>query len=164
MRKITMIIIILAVILPIAVWAQCADCTNHASKFGDKTKMSSSSSGNSSQVAAMPLPGYNKAVQLADSKYFKYNFDKKPKIGTSILNVSVYDKKNRLSDDFEVYITADMPSMRGAHATGDVKMEANKKGELLAPVNFVMRGVWEITLKFYKEGRHTNTFTFEHKI
>lgn len=164
MKKITLLTLLLAVALPLVVWAQCADCPTSKSKSGDNSKMSASSSGNNSKIVAKALPGYNKAVQLPDSKYFKYSFTKKPKIGTSILNVSVFDKKNRLSDDFDVYITADMPSMRGAHASDDVKMKANKKGELLAPVNFVMPGVWEITLKFYKDGKHTNTFTFEHKI
>lgn len=164
MKKITLISIILAVMLPIAIWAQCADCPTSKSKSDDNTKMSSGSLSKNSKMAAMPLPGYNKEVQLADRKYFKYSFTKKPKIGTTILRVNVYDKKKRLSDDFDVYISADMPSMRGAHTSGDVKMKANKKGELLAPVNFVMPGVWEITLHFYKDGKHTNTFTFEQKI
>ncbi len=164
MKKITLITIILAVMLPIAIWAQCADCPTSKSKSDDNPKMSSSSSSSNSKMAATPLPGYNKAVQLPDSKYFKYSFAQKPKLGVSILKVNVYDKKNRLSDDFDVYINADMPSMRGAHAMDDLKMKANKKGELLAPVNFVMPGVWEVTLKFYKDGKHTNTFTFEHKI
>jgi hypothetical protein len=164
MKKLTLITILLAVMLPVAIWAQCAGCPTKEGKSDDSVKMSSGKSDSNSKIAAVALPGYNKPVQLPDSKYFKYSFASKPKMGTSILNVSVYDKKNRLSDDFEVFISADMPSMRGAHDSGDVKMKANKKGVLLTPINFVMPGVWEVTLKFFKEGKHTNTFTFELKI
>jgi hypothetical protein len=153
MKKLTLITTLLAVMLPVVIWAQCNGCD----KSDDKVMKIEKS-------AAAALPGYNKAVNLPDGKYFTYNFDKKPKMGTSILQVHVYDKKGRYTDDYEVYVVADMPSMKGAHASGDVKMKANKKGVMLSPVNFVMPGVWEVELKFVKDGKRAYHAAFELKI
>lgn len=166
MKKSILILSIALLIIPIAVWAQCGDCPNqgeHSSKSNNKTEDNSRMSGNA-KVSNLTLSGYNKSVALADGKYFKYSFDKKPKMGVSILKVSVFDKKNRLSDDFDVYVVADMPSMKGAHSSGDVKMKPNKKGELLLPINFVMPGVWEVELKFFKAGKQLHYGSFQLKI
>jgi len=139
--------------LPIAVWAQCAGCPTE-----NNTKTSSV------KMERKELAGYNKTNMLTDQYYFTYSFAKKPKMGTSILKVNIYDKKKKISDDFEVYAVSDMPSMRGAHASGDVKLKPNKKGELLVPVNFVMPGIWEIELKFVKDGKQVQNSYFELKI
>jgi len=171
MKKIILTTIVMAVLLPMAVWAQCADCPTGHNKSDDKGKLTTAKAEDNSKnpagnpkITAVNLPGFNKTVNLPDGKHFTYNFSKKPKIGTAILQVHLYDKKNRHSDDYTVYVTSDMPSMRGAHASGDVKMKANAKGVLMAPINFVMPGMWEINLKFYKDGKHTNTYTFMQKI
>ena len=153
MKKIIMAIVIIAVLLPVAAWAQCGNCASHDKKSVTMDKSDKTT-----------LPGYNKKIDLPDGKYFTYNFTKKPKLGASILKVSIFDKKGRLSDDYDVFITADMPSMRGAHASGDTRMKANKKGDLLAPVNFVMPGIWEVEMKFMKDGKQPFCGCFELKI
>jgi len=153
MNKTALLVIMVMMLLPLAVWAQCGSCSSHETKSSVKESTTS-----------VTLPGYNKSVNLPDGMYFKYSFNKKPKIGTSILKVSVYDKKGRLSDDYAVYADADMPSMKGAHSTGEVKMKANKKGELLLPINFVMAGVWQVDLKFHKDGKQVFCGCFEVKI
>jgi hypothetical protein len=153
MKKLMLITLLVAIMLPIAIWAQCADCPKTDGKAIKAEKSQ-----------AVTLPGYNKKINLPDGKYFTYAFTKKPKLGTAILQVNVYDKKAKLSDDFEVYMIADMPSMKGMHSSGDVKMKANKKGALLAPVNFVMPGVWEVQLKFVKDGKSVYNGAFQLKI
>ena len=44
-----------------------------------------------------------------------------------------------------------MPSMRGAHDSGEVPFKLNKKGDYLLPVNVVMPGEWEVKLVFMKD-------------
>jgi hypothetical protein len=48
---------------------------------------------------------------------------------------------------------ADMPSMRGAHATGDRPFVLSKKGDYLLPINIVMPGDWEIKLTVMRDGK-----------
>jgi hypothetical protein len=153
MKKITLVTIILAVMLPLAIWAQCANCPTQEGKSGSTVKMEKK-----------VLAGYNKANWLDANHYFTYSFVKKPKLGISILKVNVYDKKKKLVNEYEVFAAADMPSMRGMHESGDIKMKPNKKGELLAPLNFVMPGVWEVNLKFMKGGKQLHYGSFELKI
>jgi hypothetical protein len=122
-------------------WAQCGSCNSHDSK--GKTEVKSE---------MKTLAGYNKVNWIDENHYFTYSFDKKPKIGVSILKVKVYDKSKKLVNIFDVFANADMPSMKGAHSSGDVKLKANKKGELLIPINFVMPGEWLVEMKFKKGG------------
>jgi hypothetical protein len=46
-----------------------------------------------------------------------------------------------------------MPSMRGAHDSGDVDFKLNKKNDYLLPVNIVMPGDWEVRVTFLKDGK-----------
>ena len=41
-----------------------------------------------------------------------------------------------------------MPSMRGAHDSGDVEFRTNKANNYLLPVNIVMPGDWEVRVTF----------------
>jgi hypothetical protein len=153
MKKLTLITIILAVLLPLAIWAQCANCpkTDGKSAKVEKTDLK-------------PLAGYNKAIALDANHYFTYSFAKKPKLGTAILKVLVYDKARKISNAYTVFANADMPSMKGMHNTGDLKLVANKKGELLVPVSFVMPGVWQVDLTFNKDGKQAFSGYFQLKI
>jgi hypothetical protein len=46
-----------------------------------------------------------------------------------------------------------MPSMRGAHETGDRPFVLSKKGDYLLPINIVMPGDWEIRITIVKGGK-----------
>ena len=46
-----------------------------------------------------------------------------------------------------------MPSMRGAHSTGDKEFSLSTKGVYLLPVRLVMPGDWEIRFTFEKNGK-----------
>jgi len=97
------------------------------------------------------LPGIGKTCKIGDDYTFVYDFDKTPKMGTSILRIKLFDGKGRKATDLEIIGQSDMPSMRGGHASGDVPFKLNKKGVYLLPVNIVMPGEWEIRLIFLKD-------------
>jgi len=157
MKKLTLALLIIAIMLPFAVWAQCGSSATQSS-------CASGSMGNDGKAVVKLLAGYNKANWVNNSYYFTYNFDKKPKLGNSILKVKLYNKAKKLNNDFEVFAVADMPSMKGMHASGDLKLKPNKKGELLVPLNFVMPGVWQVELKFMKDGKPVYNGCFDLKI
>ncbi len=104
-------------------------------------------------AAHAPLPGPGKKVPLADGYYFIYGFDKKPKLGTVIMKVEVFTKDGKKDTSLEVKGDAGMPSMRGAHETGERPFQLSKKGDYLLPVNIVMPGDWEIRLTFFRGGK-----------
>jgi hypothetical protein len=89
--------------------------------------------------------------------YFTYSFDKKPQIGTLIIKVQVFTKDGKKDTSFEINGSAGMPSMRGAHDTGDQPFQRNKKGDYLLPVNVVMPGDWEMNLNFIKDKKSIYT-------
>jgi hypothetical protein len=94
------------------------------------------------------LPGPGKKCWIGDSLYFTYKFDKKPKLGTAILKVQLFDKKGARVTSLDVVGMSDMPAMRGAHDSGEVPFKLNKKGDYLLPVNVVMPGEWEVKIVF----------------
>ncbi len=96
------------------------------------------------------LPGAGKKCWIGDDVYFTWKFDKKPKLGTAFLKVRLFDKKGAQITSLDVTGASDMPSMRGAHDSGEVPFKLNKKGDYLLPVNVVMPGEWEVKLVFLK--------------
>ena len=96
------------------------------------------------------LPGYGKKCWIGDSQYFTYKFDKKPKLGTAILKVQLFDKTGARVTSLDVVGISGMPAMKGAHDSGEVPFKLNKKGDYLLPVNVVMPGEWEVKLVFLK--------------
>jgi len=88
---------------------------------------------------------------IGEQYYFIYDFDKKPQMGTIIMKVQVFSKDDKQDTSLEITGGADMPSMRGAHSTGDKPFQLNKKGDYLLPVNVVMPGDWEVVLTFFKD-------------
>jgi hypothetical protein len=88
---------------------------------------------------------------IGEQYYFIYDFDKKPQMGTIIMKVQVFSKDGKQDTSLEISGAADMPSMRGAHSTGDKPFQLNKKGDYLLPVNVVMPGDWEVVLTFFKD-------------
>ena len=96
------------------------------------------------------LAASGKKCWIGEAYYFKWKFDKKPKLGTAILIVQLFDQKGARITSLDVVGMSDMPSMRGAHDSGDVPFQLNKKGDYLLPVNVVMPGEWEVKLVFMK--------------
>ena len=99
------------------------------------------------------MPGLGKKVQLGDGHYLIYNFDKQPKLGNLIIKVEIFNSNDKKDTSMEIIGDAGMPSMRGAHDTGDRPFALSNKGTYLLPVNIVMPGEWEIKLTVKKAGK-----------
>ncbi len=102
-------------------------------------------------IRILPKPG--EKVPLGAKHYFIYGFTKPPKLGTAIMRVEIYTHEGGRDTSFVVKGDADMPSMRGAHSSGDKDFSRSAKGVYLLPVRLVMPGDWEVTLTFIKEGK-----------
>lgn len=100
-----------------------------------------------------PLPAPGRKVPIGDGYYLIYGFDKSLKMGTVIMKVEVFTAEGKKDTSLEVKADADMPSMRGAHATGDRAFKLSRKGDYLLPIAIVMPGYWEIKLTVLKGGK-----------
>lgn len=100
-----------------------------------------------------PMLGPGKKVPIEGGYYLIYGFDKKPKLGMVIMKVEIFTAEGKKDTSFEAKADAGMPSMKGAHETGDRPFTVSKKGDYLLPVNIVMPGDWEIRLTLLKEGK-----------
>jgi len=69
-------------------------------------------------------------------------------MGTTILRIRIFDEGEAQSTAFTVVGRSDMPSMAGAHDSGEQEFKLNKKGDYLLPINIVMPGEWEVKLTF----------------
>ncbi len=105
------------------------------------------------EIAWTPVPGSGKKCPIDENHYFRWEFNEKPKLGLAILKVRVFDKAGRQVVPFKATGRSDMPSMRGAHDSGDVEFKLNRKNDYLLPVNVVMPGDWEIRLVFWLDGK-----------
>jgi hypothetical protein len=101
--------------------------------------------------SAVPLLKAGQKTWIGDEYYFVYDFDKKPQMGTIIMKIQVFTKGGNQDSSIEITGNSDMPSMRGAHSSGDQPFKLNKKGDYLLPVNVVMPGEWEVVLNFFKD-------------
>lgn len=145
MKKALFIIIASLVLLPILA-EHCGNCPSATAEAK-----------NTSQTSNATILHPKKSLGLYDNHTVSFQWDKSPNIGNRVLFVNIRDKKNRLSDDFTVTANAYMPSMRGAHDTGDKPLKLNKKNQYAIPVHFMMLGGWEIELKFSKDGKLRNS-------
>ena len=99
----------------------------------------------------LPKPGQK--CWIGEVNFFTWEFDETPKMGTSaIIIVKLYDKDGRRVSDLSITGRSDMPSMRGAHDSGEVAFKTNRAGDFLLPVNVVMPGDWEVRLTFSRNG------------
>lgn len=98
----------------------------------------------------LPKPGTK--IPLDADYSFTYGFDKQPKIGTAIMRVEIFGRDGKRDTSYVVRGDADMPSMRGAHSSGDKDFSLSSKGVYLLPVRLVMPGDWEIRFTFVKKG------------
>ncbi len=108
---------------------------------------------NGQPMTYFPMPSPGKKVPIGGDHYIVYGFDKKPKLGTIIMKVEIYTRDGSKDTSFEVLADSGMPSMKGAHETGEQPLKVSKKGAYLLPVNIVMPGDWEIRLTIKKDGR-----------
>jgi hypothetical protein len=109
-------------------------------------------SGKQGEPVFQDLPKSGKKCWIGEVNYFTWEFDKTPKMGMSVLIVKLYDKDGRRVSDLAITGRTDMPSMRGAHDSGDVAFKTNRAGDYLLPVNVVMPGDWEVLLTFSRNG------------
>ena len=104
-------------------------------------------------------------TNVINSEYsFIYQFPEKPKLGTYILKVNLL-KNNEKVKDLTILVSYSMPEC-GMHRNPGkpVAMQLNKKNDYLTPINFVMRGTWEIVLTFQKNGKNLYSGTFSVEI
>lgn len=92
-------------------------------------------------------------VPLDAEHYFIYGFTKPPKLGTAIMKVEIFTLAGKKDTSFVVKGDLDMPSMRGAHSTGEKEFNLSKNGAYLLPSNVVMPGDWEFKFAFEKNGK-----------
>jgi hypothetical protein len=119
-----------------------------------KSGLDASAASGADQAPAYPsMPGPGKKVSIGNEYYLIYGFDKKPKLGTLIMKVEIFTREGKKDTSIEVKADAGMPSMRGAHETGDRPSKLSKKGDYLLPIDIVMPGDWEIRLTLLKEGK-----------
>ena len=115
------------------------------------TAVSAVDPGKTPVFPSMPPPG--KKVTIGSDHYIIYGFDKKPKLGTIIVKVEIFTRDGNKDTSFEVLADSGMPSMKGAHETGEQPLQVSKKGAYLLPVNIVMPGDWEIRITIKKDGK-----------
>lgn len=94
-------------------------------------------------------PGERFAV--SDGIYGTWEFSQKPQIGMVILKIQLFDKNDMKISPLSITGDSGMPSMSGAHDSGEVSFKLNKAQNYLLPINVVMPGDWEVKLIF-KEG------------
>jgi hypothetical protein len=131
-------------IIAIASWAISSSALHECSVFSTSEVLSADKS-------TGPVIKAGQKTWIGDDYYFVYDFDKKPQMGTIIMKLQVFTKGGKQDSSLEITGGADMPSMRGAHGTGDKLFQLNKKGDYLLPVNVVMPGEWEVVLNFLKD-------------
>ena len=100
----------------------------------------------------LDLAKSGKKCWIGEVNYFTWEFDKTPMMGSSILIIKLYDRDGKRVTDVAITGQSDMPSMRGAHDSGEVAFKNNKAGDYLLPVNVVMPGDWEVRLTFSRNG------------
>ncbi|MCJ7487902.1 MAG: hypothetical protein MUQ25_17285, partial [Candidatus Aminicenantes bacterium] len=83
----------------------------------------------------LDLAKSGKKCWIGEVNYFIWEFDKTPKMGTSILIIKFYDRDGKRVTDVAITGQSDMPSMRGAHDSGEVAFKNNRAGDYLLPIN-----------------------------
>jgi hypothetical protein len=98
------------------------------------------------------LPPSGKECWIGEVNYFTWEFDRTPKMGTSLLIIKLYDRDGRRVSDLAITGRSDTPSMRGAHDSGEVACRADRAGDYRLPLHVVMPGEWEVLLTFTRNG------------
>jgi hypothetical protein len=106
--------------------------------------------GQATDFVSMPAPG--KKVPVGNGEYLIYGFDKKPKMGTVIMKVQVFDGRGEKDTSLTITADAGMPLMASAHGEHCI-FKLSNKGDYLAPVNIMMPGDWEMKFTVMKDGK-----------
>jgi hypothetical protein len=106
-----------------------------------------------SEIVFKPIPKSGRKYDIDADTYLIWEFNEAPKMGTAILKIQVFNRKGDKITPFTITGRSDMPSMRGAHDSGDVEFKLNKKNDYLMPVNVVMPGDWEVRVTLQKDGK-----------
>ena len=138
--KITKLVIIIA----IASWAISSSALHECGVFSTSEVLGA-------DKGVVPVLKAGQKTWIGEDYYFIYEFDKKPQMGTIIMKIQVFTKGGKQDSSMEITGSADMPSMKGAHSSGEQPFKLNKKGDYLLPVNVVMPGDWEVVLNFSKD-------------
>ena len=112
--------------------------------------LASASTARASENESPVLPRPGAKIPLGSGHYFVYGFTAPPKLGSAIMKVEVFTLDGRRDTAFRVSGDLDMPSMRGAHITGNRSFSVSNKGFYLLPVQIVMPGDWEMKFAFEK--------------
>jgi nitrogen fixation protein FixH len=91
----------------------------------------------------------NTAVSANGEYILTYEWPQKPKMGAYTLKANLVDKTGNPVEGVDIIVNYDMPTC-GSHAKTET-MKRNDKGDYLLPINFVMRGEWEIVLSAQKD-------------
>jgi hypothetical protein len=103
--------------------------------------------GISANVSAETVKEGTKTV-INGSYSFKAEFVEKPKMGESVLRITLWDKDGKQVTDLEVVGSYDMASMAGQHSMAPKTVLTSQRGFYLFPVRFAMRGKWQVDLVF----------------
>ena len=105
------------------------------------------------EIVFKPIPKSGRKYDIDADTYLIWEFNETPKMGTAILRIQVFNRKGDKITPFTITGRSDMPSMRGAHDSGDVEFKLNKKNDYLIPVNVVMPGDWEVRVTIQRDGK-----------
>jgi hypothetical protein len=103
------------------------------------------------EFPVLPKPG--RKVPLDEGHYFIYGLAESPKLGTVSMRVEIFTTEGVRDTSFVIKGDVDMPSMRGAHSSGEKDFVLSNKGVYLMPVRLVMPGEWEVRFTFSKDGK-----------
>ena len=106
--------------------------------------------GEAASFAPMPEPG--KKVPIGNGLYMIYGFVEKPKIGSVIMKVQIFNKEGAKDTSFVVMAESWMPSMLEMKS-GNNTFKLSKNGDYLTPIGISMTGAWEIKLTITKGGK-----------
>ena len=86
-------------------------------------------------------------LKMSDGVIFRLEFDRKPSLGTIVAAVKAEDPEGLAFTGFY-----GMPSMP-YHDSGPVRFQLNKKGYYVMPLDIVMPGEWEFSIKAERGGQ-----------
>lgn len=119
----------------------------------EKTNKNTQGAGGMNKPFFAPMADPGKKVAIGNGYYLIYGFDKKPKLGTVVMKVEIFTAEGKKDTSLQIKADAGMPSMSGAHETGDKPFVLSRKGDYLLPVSIVMPGDWEVRFTVMKEGK-----------
>ncbi len=100
--------------------------------------------------ASMPGPG--EKVLIGNDRYMIYGFVEKPKMGSVIMKIQVFNNKGEKDRSLAITADSSMPSMPSM-GTDHYSFQLSRKGDYLAPVSITMPGDWEIKITMVKDSK-----------